>query len=143
MADFLSDLASKSGLENDQVHQGVGALLTMLKSRLDPAALAHLQKAIPNSDQMVAGFEDKKQWSSAGLIDAVKGAASKMLGGDQDPVTALKSHFASIGLSPDHLKALLPNLYDVLASKMPPQVLEQIKQHVPGFSPAEETVQQE
>ena len=144
MADFLSDLASKSGLENDQVHQGIGALLTMLKSRLDPATLAHIQNAIPNSNQMVAGFEDKKQWSSAGLIDAVKGAASKMLGGDQDPVAALKSHFASIGLSPDHLKALLPNLYDVLASKMPPQLLEQIKQHVPGFSHAEEeTVQQE
>src|SRR6516162_4396260 len=135
MADFLSDLASKSGLETDQAHQGIGALLTMLKSRLDPAAFDHLQKAIPNSGQMLSGFEDKKQWASAGLIDAVKGMAGKILGGDQDAATALKSHLESIGLTPDHLKALLPNLHQVLASRIPPQVLEQIKQHVPGLSP--------
>jgi hypothetical protein len=143
MADFLSDLASKAGMENDQAHQGVGALLTMLKSKLDPAAFAHLQKAIPNSDQMIAGFEDKKQWAS-GLVDAVKGAAGRVLGGEQDPAAAIKSHFASIGLSTEHLKSLLPTLHEKLAGKLPPQVLEQIKQHVPGFGqPVEEEVQRE
>ncbi len=31
MADFLSDLASRAGLEGDQAHRGVGALLNSLK----------------------------------------------------------------------------------------------------------------
>jgi hypothetical protein len=133
MANFLSNLAAKAGMEDDQAHQGIGALLTMLKSRLDPEAFAHLQNSIPNSEQMLATFEDKKQWASAGLLDAMKGIAGKVLGGEQDPQAAIKSHFASVGLSPHHLKSLLPNLHEVLASKLPPQVLEQIKQHVPGF----------
>ena len=141
MANFLTNLAAGAGLDENQVHQGMGALLAMLKSRLDPAAFEHLRNAIPNSDQMVAGFEDKKQWASAGgLLDAVKGMAGKMLGGEQDSEAAINSHFASVGLSPDHLKSLLPNLHEVLASKLPPQVLEQIKQHVPGFG---ESVEEE
>jgi hypothetical protein len=141
MADFLSDMASRSGLESDQVHQGIGALLAMLKGRLDPAAFTHVQNAIPNSDEMLSGFEDKKQWASAGLLDAVKDLAGKMLGGEQDPGAAIKSHLASIGLSPDHLQSMLPHLHDLLSSKLPPQVLEQIKQHVPGFGePVEEKI---
>ena len=145
MAEFLSDLAAKAGLDSDQAHQGIGALLAMLKSRLDPAAFAHVQKAIPNSDEMLSGYEDKKQWaSSGGLLDAVKGMAGKLLGGSSDKTAALESQFASIGLSPDHLKSLLPKLHDALASKLPPQVLDQLKQHVPGFGPAveQETTQE-
>jgi Protein of unknown function VcgC/VcgE (DUF2780) len=144
MAGFLSDLASKAGLEDDQAHQGIGALLSMLKSRMDPATFAHVQNAIPNSDQMLSGFEDKKQWASSGLMSAVKGMAGKLMGGEQDPAAALESHFASIGLTSDHIKSLLPKLHDALANKLPPQVMDQIKQHVPGFAPAAaEEVQQE
>ena len=61
MADFLTELASKAGMEGDEAHHGVGALLAMLKERLDPEAFAHLQNAIPNSGQMLSGFEDKMQ----------------------------------------------------------------------------------
>jgi hypothetical protein len=144
MANFHEDLAEKAGMESDQAHQGIGALLAMLKGRLDPAAFAHVQNAIPNSDEMLAGFEDKKQWASGGLMDAVKDIAGKMLGGEQDPGAAIKGHFESIGLTPDHLKSMLPHLHDMLASKLPPQVLEQIKQHVPGFGEAvKEEIQQE
>jgi hypothetical protein len=138
MANFATNLAAGTGLNEDQIHQGMGALLTMLKSRLNPEFFAHLQNAIPNCNQMMASFDDKKQWASGGLLDAVKGMAGKMLGGEQDSQAALKNHFESVGLSADHLKSLLPNLHDALASKLPPQVLEQIKQHVPGFGQAVE-----
>jgi len=141
MANFVTNLAAGTGLNEDQIHQGMGALLTMLKSRLNPEFFAHLQNAIPNSNQMMASFDDKKQWASGSLLDAVKGMAGKVLGGEQDPQAAIKSHLESVGLSPDHLKSLLPNLHEALASKLPPQVLEQIKQHVPGFGEAVEEEQ--
>jgi hypothetical protein len=162
MADFLTELASRAGLEGDQAHQGVGALLSLLKSRLDPAAFAHVQKAIPDSDQMLSGYEDKKQWASGGLLDVVKGMAGKLLGGGQQEPTAagdeqqpaatgdeqesagaIEGQFARIGLTPEHLQSLLPKLHDMLAGKLPPAVLDQIKQHVPSFRPAvKEEVQQ-
>jgi len=72
MADFLTELASKAGLEGNEAHHGVGALLSMLKERLDPAAFAHLQNAIPNSGQMLSRFKDKMQMTGGGVLSAVK-----------------------------------------------------------------------
>ena len=141
MPDFLSELASKTGMESDQAHQGVGALLTMLKSRLDPEVFSHLKDAIPNSDHILSSAEKKIGSAGTGLLDAVKSMAGKLMGGaGQDPAAALESHFAGMGLSRDHLQSLLPKLHQMLASKLPPNVLEQIKQHVPQFGPPAEAV---
>jgi hypothetical protein len=51
-------------------------------------------------------------------------------------------HFASQVLSADQLKGLLPKLHDMLADKVPPHVLDQIRQHIPGFGPAAEQVEE-
>jgi hypothetical protein len=138
MADFLTELASKADLESDEAHHGVGALLSMLKERLDPAAFAHLQNAIPNSGQMLSRFEDKMQMTG-GVLAAVKSVAGKLLGaGEQDPAASSESHFDRAGLSPDQLKNLLPILHGMLANRLPRQVLDQIRKHVPGFGPADD-----
>lgn len=136
MADFLSDLASGAGLEDHEAHHGVGALLALVKSRLSPEAYAHLKEAIPNSEHMLSAFQDKAGSSGGGLMEAVKGMAAKVLG--QQGGTAIQEHFAGAGLSAEQLQSLLPRLHDMLADKIPPQILEQIKQHVPGFGPAAE-----
>jgi hypothetical protein len=142
MADFLSELASKAGLEGDQAHQGVGAVLAMLKERLDPAAFAHLQNAIPNSKDMLSRCEDTMVSAGGGVLAAVKSAAGKLLGGEQDPAAALASRCASAGLTPEHLRSLLPKLHEMLAGKVPPHVLDQIKKHVPAVgAPAEAEAQ--
>jgi hypothetical protein len=138
MADFLTELASKAGLEGDEAHHGVGALLSMLKERLDPAAFAHLQNAIPNSGQMLSRFEDKMQMTGGSVLAAVKSVAGKVLGAGQDSAAVLESHFERVGLTPDQLKGLLPKLHGMLADKLPPQVLDQIRKHVPGFGPADD-----
>jgi hypothetical protein len=139
MADFLTELASGAGMEGDQAHHGVGALLTMLKGRLDPGSFSKLQDAIPNAEQMQSAFETRSQSAGSGLVGALKGIAGKLLGGGgEDPASPLQGHFASAGLSADHLKSFLPKLHEMLADKLPPGVLEQIKAHVPGFGPQAE-----
>jgi hypothetical protein len=139
MADFLSELASGVGLKEEQTHQGVGALLAMLKNKLDPEAFAHLKRSIPHSEEMQSSYQDKvesDESSESGLMDTVKNMAGKFFskGDSGEP----QAHFAKAGLSADQLKGLLPKLHDMLADKVPPHVLEQIKQHVPGFGPAAE-----
>jgi hypothetical protein len=137
MADFLEALSEKTGVETDQAHQGVGALLTMLKSRLDPETFAKLKESIPNSEGMLAAVEQKLQGS--GLFDAVKGMASKFLGGNgQDAIAALKGRMTEMGMSSDHLQGMLPKLHDMLKDKLPPDVIEQIQQHLPAFNRAAE-----
>jgi hypothetical protein len=143
MADFVNELASGSGMEGDQAHHGVGALLTMLRGRLDPGAFAKLKDAIPNAEHMQSAFETRAQSAGGGLLGAVKSIAGKFLGGGgEDSGGALQSHFASAGLSADHLKSFLPKLHEMLADKLPPDVLKQIQAHVPGFGPpAEQAVE--
>jgi uncharacterized protein (DUF2267 family) len=142
MADFLSELASGVGVEDEQAQHGVGALLSTLKSKLDPEAFARLKNSIPHSEEMVSAFQDKADSTGGGLMDTMKNMAGKFFGKqDSDEPQA---HFAKAGLSPDQLKSLLPKLHDMLADKVPSHVMEQIKQHVPGFGPApEETPEEE
>jgi hypothetical protein len=138
MADFINELASKAGLEGDQAHSGIGALLAMLKSKLTPEAFSHLTRAIPGSEQMLSAFADKAQSAGGGMLDVIKNMAGKVFGGEEDAAAAVKNHLSSVGLSADHVDSLLPKLHDMVASKLPADVLAQIKEHVPGFSPSEE-----
>jgi hypothetical protein len=136
MGDFLSQVASGAGLEDHETHHGVGAMLAFLKGRLNPEAYAHLKNAIPNSEQMLSAFQDKAESAGSGLMDAVKDIAGKLFGQQTGAVS--EDHFAGAGLSADKLRTFLPCLHDMLAGKIPPYVLDQIKQHVPGFGPATE-----
>jgi hypothetical protein len=139
MADFLSELASSVGLEDEQAHHGVGALLTLLKNKMDPEAFAHLKKSIPNSEEMLSASEDQAECggpTEGGLMEQMKNMAGKVFAKQGSGET--QAHFAKAGLSADQLKDLLPKLHDMLAGKVPPHVLDQIKQHIPGFGPAAE-----
>jgi hypothetical protein len=142
MADFLSELASGSGLEDHEAHHGIGGVLSLLKGRLNPEAYAHLQNAIPNSERMLSAFQEKAA-AGGGLMDTVKGMAAKILGGQGQDSADQQNQFAIPGLSAEKLGNLLPQLHDMLAGKIPTQVLDQIKQHVPGFGPAVEHAGQE
>jgi hypothetical protein len=132
MAELHEELAAQTGLEAEQAKHGVGALLALLKERLSPEAFGQLKNAIPNAEQRLAGFQGKAE--AAGLLERAKGMAGKLIG--RGDVAALQEHFAGAGLSADKLQTFLPRLYDLLAAKLPPNVLDQIKQHVPGFGPA-------
>jgi hypothetical protein len=135
MAELLEELASRTGLAGDQTNQGMGALLAVLKERLNPEAFGKLKNAIPNAEQMLSAYQGKAEAAGGGLLDKVKGMAGKLMG--QGDATALQQHFGAAGISADQLKNFLPQLYEMLANKLPPNVLEQIKQHIPGFtSPA-------
>jgi uncharacterized protein (DUF2267 family) len=144
MASFLEELADKAGLRSDQAHQGVGALLTMLKDRLDPETFSRLQQSIPNAAEVLAKCQSKAQEAKGNLLDALKEISGKLLGGsNQDAIAAVQSHFANFGLSADHLKSLLPALGETLAKRLPPDLMNQIHMHVPGLDRStEETVAQ-
>jgi hypothetical protein len=139
MSDFIKELASQSGLDSDQAHEGLGNLLAVLKDRLDPAAFAHLKNAIPNCDDLLSAIQTKMQSASGGVLDAVKDMAEKLIGGaGQGASTAVETDTESPGLGSAYLKKLLPQLHEMLAKKLSSDVVDQIQNHVPGFGPATE-----
>jgi hypothetical protein len=136
MAEFLNELASGAGVEDHEAHHGMGAVLAHLKSRLSPEAFAHLKNAIPDCEHMLSAFQKKAGSTGGSLLDSLKGMAGK-LWGPQDS-GAPQDQNALAGLSTEKLRNLLRQLHDMLAAKLPPHVLDQIKQYVPGFQPAAE-----
>jgi hypothetical protein len=143
MATFLEELAQSAGLKPDQAHLGVGALLSLLKSRLDPQAFGHLQNSIPNASEVLAKSQSALQESGGGLLDTMKAVAGKLFGGSNPPdaesATRLtQAHFDRFGFSPDQLKNFLPAVGAMLAKKLPPDVLNQIREHVPELSNVDE-----
>jgi hypothetical protein len=139
MSNFITDLASKSGLDSDQAHQGVGALLAHLKDRLDPAAFEQLQKAIPNCDELLSSLQTKMQSAPGGVLAALKSMTGKLIpGADQGASTAVETDSGSPGLPSKDLANLLPQLHEMLANKLPAHVIDQIRGHIPGFGPSTE-----
>jgi hypothetical protein len=144
VAEFIDELSEKTGIETDQAHQGVGALLSLLKEHLDPQAFEQVKQAIPGAQGMLAALEEK--FAGSGLLNAVKavashfggGSASASGGGGDDRLGALEGQLAGLGLTPDHLKSLLPKLHELVGDKLPPEVVEQIRQRFPEFDRAAE-----
>jgi Protein of unknown function VcgC/VcgE (DUF2780) len=136
MSDLVHQLASDSGLDPDQAKVGLGAILGMLKHRLDPQAFSKLSGAIPDAGNMVSAFESKLPAGAGGIVETVKNLAGKLFGGGHDATAALQSHLGGLGVNADQLKNLVTKLYDLLANKLPPELLEQIKRYLPGFGPA-------
>src|SRR5271166_4807976 len=139
MSSFVDELADKAGLENAQAHQGVGALLALLKDRLDPDTFAHLQKSIPNASDVLAKCQAQMQDAKGSLFEKMKEATGKLFSGNtQDAAAAMQSHFGNFGLSADHVRSLLPAMSEMPAKRLPPDVLRQIREHVPGLTHSEE-----
>ncbi len=140
MSEMIDELSGQTGIEPDQAHQGVGALLSLLKDHLDPQSFEQLKQAIPGSQGMLAALEEK--FAGSGLLNAVKAVAAHFgagngAGGD-DRFGAIAGQLAGLGLTPDHLKSLLPKLHDLVRDKLPPEVVEQIQQRFPEFARAAE-----
>ena len=74
-------------------------------------------------------------------MDTMKNMAGQFFGKGES--SEPQFHFATSGLSTDQLKSPLPKLHDMIADKDPPHVLDQIKQHLPGFGPGIERTEED
>jgi hypothetical protein len=128
MADFISDLAAKSGVSPELAEKGVGAILALLKDKLPPGSCSQVISAIPNANNLMAAAETPQE-SSGGILSAVGDAVSKLVGGSTGELT---SRFTQLGFSPDQAKSFLPVVLEFLKSKLPPDVLKQASALFPG-----------
>jgi hypothetical protein len=128
MADFLSDLAAKSGISEDQARQGMGALLTVLKDKLPADVFGQVQSAVPGSDSMMAA-DTGQESTSGGLFGAVKEMAGKLFGGGAGAALA---HLQGLGLSAEQGQRFLHNVLEYLEGKLPEGVMNQLRALMPA-----------
>lgn len=136
MADFISDLAAKSGISPDLAGKGVGIVLALLKDKLPAGTYSQLQAAIPSSDRLMADAQQPSQGEEvprSGIVDLVTSAAGQLFGGGGG-VELLKK-LTQLGFSPEQLQKFLPNLAQGLEQKLPPDAAKQVSALIPAGEP--------
>jgi hypothetical protein len=130
MADIASELAEKCGISTEKAHQGLGAVLEFLKSKLPTEAFNKVSEAVPGTEHMMSDAADTQEEESKGVLGAVKGAIGKMFGGGTDAGGAI-AKLGSLGLSAEQIQGFIPHVMDYLKGKLPEHVHDQVSEHMP------------
>lgn len=130
MADIISELASKAGVNADLAKKGLGALLAFIKEKLPADSFAKVLSAIPGADNMMATAAETGQESSGGILNTVSGLAAKLFGG-AGGATALVSKLTQLGFSADQLQKFVPTVLEFLRGKLPPDIMDKITALIP------------
>jgi hypothetical protein len=122
MADIVTDLAEKSGISPDQARKGLGAVLSFVKEKVPEDTFAQVSAAVPGSDQMMAAAGEPGE-RSGGVIESIKGVASKLFGGGG---AALLSKLSGLGITAEQAQSFLPRVMEYFKGKLPDSVMQKV-----------------
>jgi hypothetical protein len=134
MADIVTSLSSRTGIDEEMVRKGLGALLTFLQKSLPPDLFGKLQAALPGAPEMLAACGPDQGGTGSGLLGLVSGLAAKLLGGNAGNGAHLLSELSNVGLSAEQIEAFLPQAFDHLKEYLPAELLEQVKAALPTLA---------
>lgn len=133
MSDPISALQSQTGLEGDLVTKGLGAVLNFLKEQLPEDLFAKVEAAIPRVGETISAFLAGKK--DPGMLGKVGDLIGGLFGGRAGELPSLFEMLAATGLSVDQAREFLPKVLELLKSRLPDDVLEQIMGRLPGLGP--------
>jgi hypothetical protein len=134
MADIVTSLSSRTGIDEEMVRKGLGALLTFLQKSLPPDLFGKLQAALPGAPEMLSACGPDQGGTGSGLLGLVSGLAAKLLGGNAGNGAHLLSELSNVGLSAEQIEAFLPQAFDHLKEYLPAELLEQVKAALPTLA---------
>ncbi|HJZ55794.1 MAG TPA: DUF2780 domain-containing protein [Gemmataceae bacterium] len=130
MSDIVSKLAAESGLSPDQAQKGLGAVLSFFKQSLPEKSFEQVSAAVPDSDQIMAAAGPHEE-PSGGILESIKGMASKLFGGGGASASALLAKLSNLGISLEQAKAFLPRVMEFFKSKLPDSLMKQVSGLLP------------
>ena len=134
MSDVANRLATETGVSGEQAHQGLGALLSLLKERLGDENFQKLEAAIPGAASMISSFEATQGASQGGLFETVAALAGKIFGGKAEGGAALLGSLSNLGFQPGQIEAFLPKALELLKNHLPPELVERVIASLPGLA---------
>jgi hypothetical protein len=149
MADLISDLASKCQINSEMAQKGLQALLGALKHGLPAENFAKIESAFPGAAELLgggtkAGEGGTTSTGGGGLLAGIKNLASKIFGGGGGGGgqqggggghEALASHFGEMGFTSEQYGRFMPQVTELLKSKLPPDVMEKVSALLPHEEP--------
>ena len=134
MADIVTSLSSRTGIDGETVKKGLGALLTFLQKNLPPDLFGKLQAALPGALEMLSAYEPEPGGSGTGLLGMVSGLAGKLFGGHAGDGAHLLSDLSRVGLSAEQIEAFLPQAFEHLKAYLPAELLERVRAALPTLA---------
>jgi hypothetical protein len=133
MSDIVNSLSSQTGIDADQIHKGLGAVLKMLQDQLPPDLFSKVHSALPNAQAMMSAAETKGT-EVGGVVQAVTNLAGRLFGTSGEAATDLFTRLGQHGFSAEQLQAFVPKVLEHFKDKLPPEALEKLEHLVPGLS---------
>ena len=134
MADIVTSLSSRTGIDGETVRKGLGALLTFLQKDLPPDLFGKLQAALPGAPEMLSAYEPDQGGTGSGLLGMVSGFAGKLFGGNAGNGVHLLSDLSRVGLGAEQIEAFLPQAFEHLKEYLPAELLERVKAALPTLA---------
>jgi hypothetical protein len=134
MADIVTSLSSRTGIDGETVRKGLGALLTFLQKNLPPDLFGKLQAALPGAPEMLTAYASDQGGTGSGLLGMVSGLAGKLLGGNAEKGAHLLSELSRVGLGAEQIETFLPEAFEHLKEYVPAELLEHVKAALPTLA---------
>jgi len=134
MADLISEVAAKAGIDSGLAQKGMGALLASLQDKLPAGAFSKVSSAVPNAASLVSAFQTSSGSSQQGASPSLGGLVGNLLGGQAESISNIISQFSKAGFTLDSAKAFIPVAIGLLKDKLPPETIKQVENAVPGLS---------
>jgi hypothetical protein len=134
MADFVDTLALKTGVKPEQAQKGLEALSLALRQRLPDDTYSTITAIIPatrtNAASAVEAFRDQLDFWGSGLSRTNRKPSPHV----QTALTSVLQQMARSGFSMQEANDFLPVVFQMLKRSLPPDVIRQIDQCIPGLS---------
>lgn len=134
MADIITAVSSRTGIDEGMVRKGLGALLTFLQKNVPADVFGKLQSAVPGASEMLSAYEPATEGASSGLMGMVSSLAGKMFGSGAGGGAHLLADLSHVGLSAEQIEAFLPQAFESLKAYLPAEVLDRIKAALPTLA---------
>jgi len=143
MADIIADLAAKAGISPEMARKGMGAVMSLCRSKLSPEAYNQVAKAVPDGNALADASDDATSQAAGddtGILGSITGALGKMFGGGgggaggggAESVAQLASKLTASGFSMDQIKAFLPQVLAFLKNILPADAMQKLSGMLPA-----------
>lgn len=120
--DLITEVAEKTGVTPEKASKGLGVMRAMVDKNLPPETNARLAQYLPAIEPAAAPAK-----KGGGLM----GFAGKMMGGRAAQMAEALQLFNAAGFSMSQAQDFVPKVLEVMEKRLPPDLVEELKKHVP------------
>ena len=119
MDEILKTLAEHTGISVETARTALGAIIAFLREHLPEGLSGQLMQSLPDAHGLASAFEDGHPGGTGGLVGALAGLASKVLGEGAGEASKLLGMLQQSGLNLTQIETFLPKVFELIKAAHP------------------------